>query len=93
MSTSCTLDWEGARAAARGVGAHVTTRHTEGMARRRAPQVQPRRRLRQLPDFTHLPDRVLPEEVTTAQDVDPGRDPRGGRNPERDFMLRYGAGL
>jgi hypothetical protein len=63
------------------------------MARRRAPQVQPRRRLRQLPDFTHLPDRVLPEEMTTAQDVDPGRDPRGGRNPERDFMLRYGAGL
>lgn len=75
------------------MGAHLTTRHTEGMARKRAPQVQPRRRLRQLPDFTHLPDRVRPEQMSTAQDVDPGPDPRGGRNPERDFMLRYGAGL
>ena len=71
----------------------MTTRHTGGMARKRAPQVQPRRRLRQLPDFSHLPERVRPEELRTAQEVDPGRDPRGGRNPERDFMLRYGAGL
>ena len=63
------------------------------MARKRPAQVQPRRRLRHLPDFTQLPERVRPEEMTTTQDVDPGPDPRGGRNPERDFMLRYGAGL
>jgi hypothetical protein len=63
------------------------------MARKRAAQPQLRRRLRHLPDFSQLPERVRPEEMTTAQDVDPGRDPRGGRNPERDYMLRYGAGL
>ena len=48
---------------------------------------------RDLPDFSHLPERVPPEDLTTTQDVDPGPDPRGGRNPERDYMLRYGAGL
>jgi hypothetical protein len=39
-------------------------------------------------DFTHLPERVRPQDMTTTQDVDPGPDPRGGRDPETEFMLR-----
>ncbi len=32
--------------------------------------------------------RVRPEDMVTTQDVDPARDPEGGRDTERDFMLR-----
>ncbi len=39
--------------------------------------------------FTKLPERVKPEEMVTSQPVDPPRDPDGGRDPERDFMLRH----
>jgi len=70
------------------VGADSTTRHTGGMARKRAPHVQPRRRLRHLPDFSHLPDRLRPEEMTTTEPVEDARDPRGGRDTETEFMLR-----
>jgi hypothetical protein len=42
--------------------------------------------------FTHLPERVDPKEMVTGQRVDPPRDPEGGRDTERDFLLRYGAG-
>lgn len=48
---------------------------------RRAPR-------RPLPDFTRLPERVPPEDQVTTQDVDPGPDPKGGRDTETDFMLR-----
>ncbi|HEY7719672.1 MAG TPA: hypothetical protein VH915_12995 [Pedococcus sp.] len=41
-----------------------------------------------LPDFTHLPERVRPEDLVTTQDVDPGPDPRGGRDTETEFLLR-----
>lgn len=34
--------------------------------------------------------RVSPDEMTTAQAVDPGRDPQGGRDTETEFMLRNG---
>lgn len=63
------------------------------MARRRAPQVSSRRRLRQLPDFSHLPPRVPAEQLSTTQPVSEARDPRGGRDTETEFMLRYGAGF
>ena len=40
------------------------------------------------PDFTHLPERIAPEDMTTTHDVDPGPDPRGGRDTDTEFMLR-----
>lgn len=43
---------------------------------------------RVLPDFTHLPERVAPEDMVTTQDVDPPQDPRGGRDTDTEFMLR-----
>ena len=42
----------------------------------------------ELPDFSHLPERVAPEDMTTTQDIDPGPDPRGGRDTDTEFMLR-----
>ena len=45
-------------------------------------------RARVQPDFTHLPERIAPEDMTTTQDVDPGPDPRGGRDTDTEFMLR-----
>ena len=32
--------------------------------------------------------RVRPEDMVTTQDVDAARDPEGGRDTDRDFMLR-----
>jgi hypothetical protein len=46
-----------------------------------------------LPDFSHLPERIAPEDMTTTQDVDPGPDPRGGRDTETEFMLRNAGGF
>jgi hypothetical protein len=40
-------------------------------------------------DYTHLPDRVRPQDMTTTQEVAPAPDPQGGRDTETDFMLRY----
>ncbi len=31
--------------------------------------------------------------MTTTQDVDPAPDPRGGRDTETEFMLRYAGGF
>lgn len=42
--------------------------------------------------FSHLPERVDPKDTVTSHRVDPPRDPQGGRDTERDFLLRYGAG-
>ena len=42
--------------------------------------------------YTHLPERVDPKEMVTSKPADPPRDPEGGRDTERDFLLRYGAG-
>ncbi len=33
--------------------------------------------------------RVRPEDMVTSQEVDPPRDPRGGRDTETEFMLRH----
>ena len=43
---------------------------------------------RVLPDFSHLPERVRPEDMVTTQQVEPPEDPRGGRDTETEFMLR-----
>ncbi len=39
---------------------------------------------------TDLP-RIMPADMVTSQDVTPPPDPDGGRDTERDFMLRYAA--
>ena len=40
------------------------------------------------PDYSHLPERVRPDQMVTTQDVEPAPDPRGGRDTETEFMLR-----
>jgi hypothetical protein len=57
-----------------------------GRARKTTPKPPPDRETR---DYTHLPERIPPEQLRTAQDVDPGPDPRGGRDTETEFLLRY----
>jgi hypothetical protein len=42
--------------------------------------------------YRHLPEHVRLEDTITTQETEPARDPRGGQDTERDFMLRYGAG-
>ncbi|MBD3782278.1 MAG: hypothetical protein IE926_04870 [Micrococcales bacterium] len=37
--------------------------------------------------------RVRPEDMVTTQEVEPARDPRGGRDTETEFMLRYAGGI
>ena len=32
--------------------------------------------------------RVRPEDMVTTQEVDPPQDPRGGRDTDKEFMLR-----
>ncbi|NYG05906.1 hypothetical protein BJ986_000393 [Phycicoccus badiiscoriae] len=57
------------------------------MGKRRKPT--PRRSPKhELPDFTHLPERVAPQDMRTTLDLDPGPDPRGGRDTDTEFMLR-----
>jgi hypothetical protein len=58
------------------------------MGRRPKHTPPPSERARVQPDFTHLPERIAPEDMTTTQDVDPGPDPRGGRDTDTEFMLR-----
>jgi hypothetical protein len=38
-----------------------------------------------------LPEPVDLESTVTTKDPDPVPDPEGGRNTDRDFLLRYGA--
>lgn len=41
--------------------------------------------------YRHLPEPVRLEETITSQETDPAPDPDGGRDPDRDFLLRYAA--
>lgn len=56
-----------------------------GRSRRTSGKKPPTREPR---DFSHLPERVPPEQMQTVQDVDPGPDPQGGRDTETEFLLR-----
>jgi hypothetical protein len=58
------------------------------MGRRTKHRAPAPARVRAERDFTHLPERIAPEDMTTTQDVDPGPDPRGGRDTDTEFMLR-----
>ncbi|MGX7682051.1 heme biosynthesis protein HemY [Jatrophihabitans sp. DSM 45814] len=42
--------------------------------------------------FKHLPEHVDPKDLVTSQETEPARDPEGGRDTDRDFMIRYAAG-
>lgn len=39
--------------------------------------------------YRRLPERVRLEDTIASQETAPAPDPDGGRNPNRDFMLRY----
>ena len=39
--------------------------------------------------YRHLPDPVRLEDTVATKDTGPAPDPDSGRDPERDFMLRY----
>lgn len=43
------------------------------------------------PDYRRLPEPVDLDDTIATHETDPPPDPEGGRDPERDFMLRYGA--
>ena len=43
------------------------------------------------PDYRRLPEPIDLDETIATHETDPPPDPAGGRDPDRDFMLRYGA--
>ena len=38
--------------------------------------------------FSNLPERIRPEDMTTAQEAEPPPDPEMGRDTDHDFMMR-----
>jgi hypothetical protein len=42
--------------------------------------------------FKKLPERVKLEDTVESQDTNVARDPEGGRDTNRDFMIRYSGG-
>lgn len=40
-------------------------------------------------DYRRLPAPIRLEDTVATTDTDPVPDPDGGRDPQRDFMLRY----
>jgi hypothetical protein len=42
--------------------------------------------------FKRLPERVKLEDTVESQETTPARDPEGGRDTDRDFMIRYSGG-
>jgi len=42
--------------------------------------------------FSKLPTRIRLEDTVTTCDVDPVPDPEGGRDTDREFLIRYGLG-
>ncbi len=40
--------------------------------------------------FRTLPAHVRLEDTITSQDIEPVPDPEGGRDTDRDFLIRYG---
>ena len=42
--------------------------------------------------FKRLPERVRLEDTVETHDTNVARDPEGGRDTDRDFMIRYTGG-
>lgn len=61
-----------------GMGEYSNDRHSAG-------ERQSRR-------FTKLPEPVRLEDTVESQETDVARDPEGGRDTDRDFMIRYSGG-
>jgi hypothetical protein len=40
--------------------------------------------------YRRLPRRIKPSDTFTSHPVSPARDPEGGRDTNRDFVIRYG---
>ena len=38
--------------------------------------------------FSSLPERIRPEDMTTAHETAPARDPEMGRDTDHDFLMR-----
>jgi hypothetical protein len=68
------------------------TRFLKLSPRRRKPDtLHPARdRHHQPNEFKRLPRRVHPRDTATSHETRPARDPRGGRDTDRDFIIRYG---
>jgi hypothetical protein len=43
------------------------------------------------PDFRHLPERVPLDQLTTSQPASDPPSPDFGRDPDHEWMLRFGA--
>ena len=41
--------------------------------------------------FKQLPEPIRLEDTVTTSDTEPVPDPEGGRDTDRDFLIRYGA--
>jgi hypothetical protein len=50
--------------------------------------VRPKRQARPT-QYKHLPDRVKRRDIATAHETRPSGDPEGGRDTDRDFLIRY----
>ena len=61
------------------------SKHTEGPDASGRPETGSER-------FKHLPEPVKPEDTVESQDTEPPHDPEGGRDTDRDFMIRYAGG-
>jgi len=53
---------------------------------RRLTQPQPNDRQ----SYKRLPRRIKPRDTFTSHPASPARDPEGGRDTNRDFIIRYG---
>lgn len=42
--------------------------------------------------FKQLPEPIKLEDTVESQETDAARDPEGGRDTDRDFMIRYSGG-
>ncbi len=42
--------------------------------------------------FTQLPKPPEPDELVEMSDTSPAPDPNGGRDPDTEWLIRYGAG-
>ena len=42
--------------------------------------------------FKHLPEPVKLEDTVESEATEAARDPEGGRDADRDFMIRYAGG-
>ncbi|HEY7009725.1 MAG TPA: hypothetical protein VH395_12335 [Jatrophihabitantaceae bacterium] len=42
--------------------------------------------------FKRLPERIKLEDTVESHATEVARDPEGGRDTDRDFMIRYGGG-